>query len=398
MLNRRIMSHFFGTGVSRGKTFLQPTNTYKPSFLSHVFLHGELILPTKTRRKNAPTKTSPKPKPKQKNHAGAMPAPSRPPGNGCHPWFLGSWQGYSRVGCLFGSQRYPFAPGFSALQKDGSVSNFWYLKNHEKTAACFLLFHLPIFCDAGTSGDGDTDLDPISQDDKIQLTDFLSATLKPSHVKSEKVLEEGCAGQVDSLEWWDWVRFFSRIMKWNRFAQHFVCMYMPVVGYSKKSSWKIWRISSEISMISCPCFFGLWCIQKASPHGFYSLTVNRPRKSRFLHPSPQPAPEKKPARSCKRFTPKTDPDFFWGSPNSIHETADESTAGTLQLLWLPWYRVDFARRLKTSLGTRVPWAETTVFLGHKSWVPGEFWWEKRGEAQHVFWKKATRRLSTTRRA
>lgn len=82
-------------------------------------------------------------------------------------------------------------------------------------------------------------------------------------------------------------------MKWNRFAQHFVCMYMPVVGYSKKSSWKIWRISSEISMISCPCFFGLWCIQKASPHGFYSLTVNRPRKSRFLHPSPQPAPEKK---------------------------------------------------------------------------------------------------------
>lgn len=32
-------------------------------------------------------------------------------------------------------------------------------------------------------------LDP-DKDDKIQLTDFLSATLKPSHVKSEKVLEE----------------------------------------------------------------------------------------------------------------------------------------------------------------------------------------------------------------
>ena len=40
----------------------------------------------------------------------------------------------------------------------------------------------------------------VLQDDKIQLTDFLSATLKPSHVKSEKVLEEGTVQGVQNLE------------------------------------------------------------------------------------------------------------------------------------------------------------------------------------------------------
>ena len=121
MLNRRIMSHPSELGA-RGKIFWQPTiftnNLYPPgwpSFLSHVFLHGELILPTKIRRTKCPNKNITSRSRTKKIMLG--PCRRRPPGNGCHPWFLGSWQGDSRVGCLFGSQRYPFAPGRSIAKR-----------------------------------------------------------------------------------------------------------------------------------------------------------------------------------------------------------------------------------------------------------------------------------------
>lgn len=142
----------FGTG-REGGIFLQPTIVTNylytprwPSFLSQLyFLHGELILPSKIRRKKCHNKNITSRSRSKK----IMPGPCRrrPPGNGCHPWFLGSWQGDSRVGCLFGSQRYPFAPGRS-IAKRWKIRIFatWKTKkDYEKTAACFFCSTFPFF-------------------------------------------------------------------------------------------------------------------------------------------------------------------------------------------------------------------------------------------------------------
>lgn len=160
-------------------------------------------------------------------------------------------------------------------------------------------------------------------------------------------------------------------------------MYIPFVAYSKIFQ-RIFMEDMLISMkniIRCihdilPFFSAFDAFNSASLHGYSSqkcLTVNRPHT--FSFPA-APPPPKKNGPCTKRFYSKN---RRYGDVNG----------GTLQFLWLPRYRLDFAWRLKTSLGTRVPWAEE-LFVG----VSFDL---KAGEAQHVFWQKATMRLSTTRR-
>ena len=124
MLNRRIMSHFFGTGVSRGKTFLQPTNTYKPSIhttlaiipIPRFFTWGvdsaNKNTPKKCPNKNI-TEAEAEAKKSCRGHAGAVPSP-RKRMSSLIPWILTRlFKGW----VSFWESKVPFCPRFFSIAK-----------------------------------------------------------------------------------------------------------------------------------------------------------------------------------------------------------------------------------------------------------------------------------------